>query len=71
MSVKILYKMTNFKKRNKLCVALLENELSNDLFKFFTPYLDHFDDSCLKQMRYVIKIIKNCAEVADCHSLLL
>jgi hypothetical protein len=46
MSVKILYKLSNKNKKN--CTSIIENELSVELFKFFTPYIEYSDDSCLK-----------------------
>ena len=70
MSIRVIYKLTTTKKKST-CQAILEHELSNEIFKFVTPYIDNSDLTCLKQVKQVIKLTKNCAEFIQLHSLLL
>lgn len=67
MSIKILYKITKVKKRNA-CSLIMDNDLSSELFKFFTPYLDHGDRTCFSQIKQAIKIICNCSEGPTLHT---
>lgn len=45
--------------------------MSQDLFQFFVPYVQYGDKSGLKQIKQVIKLIKNCSEFIQLHSSIL
>mmetsp|Transcript_14442 Transcript_14442/g.14051 ORF Transcript_14442/g.14051 Transcript_14442/m.14051 type:complete len:162 (+) Transcript_14442:217-702(+) len=50
MAIRILYKLTSAKKKQN-CELMLENDLSSELFKYFSPYIEHQDDTPIKQIR--------------------
>lgn len=53
------------------CQAIIDNKMSQDLFQFFIPYVEYGDRSGLKQIKQVIKLIKNCAEFIQLHGAIL
>ena len=61
MTVRVIYKIISTKKKVN-CQYLLDNELSIELFKYFTPYIEYGDLSCIKQISYLVKIMKHCSE---------
>lgn len=56
MSLRILKKLSVLKKKTA-CEAIIDNKMSQDLFKFFLPYIEFGDRSGFKQIKQVIKII--------------
>jgi len=63
MSLKVLYKLSASKKKT-ICQNIIKDENASEMFKFLIAYIDYKDSSCLKQVKQVIKIVKNCAEHA-------
>lgn len=45
--------------------------MSQELFQFFTPYVQYSDRSCMKQIKQVIKLIKNCSDFIQLHGAIL
>ena len=70
LSLRILYKLS-VQKKKVACQAIIENKMSSDLFQFFIPYVEYGDRNGFKQIKQVIKLIKNCAEFIQLHSAIL
>ena len=45
--------------------------MSQDLFQFFIPYIEHGNRNGFKQIKQVIKLIKNCSEFIQLHGAIL
>eukprot|EP00347_Sterkiella_histriomuscorum_P023636 403333912 len=70
MTIKILYKSASTKKKLN-CQNILENELSGEIFKYLTQFIENGDNSVFRQVYQVVKIIQNCAEFIQLHQLIL
>jgi hypothetical protein len=70
LSLRILY-MLSVQKKKVACQTIIENKMSQDLFQFFVPYVENGDKSGIKQIKQVVKLIKNCAEFIQLHGAIL